>query len=102
MGDITKARFYLKRRGSKLQHLTTFGLMFATAEQAYREKKITALKGYGEDGSLAKQEIETAVDYAVLRHLKKYNQLPPNISDLFRQDITLEEKRDLATQWYNG
>ncbi len=102
MNDITKARFYLKRRESNLQYLTSFGLIFTTAEQAYREKKITALRGYGEDGSLDRQEIEASIDYAVLGYLKKYNQLPPNISDLFRQDITLEEKKDLAVQWYNG
>lgn len=102
MNDITKARFYLKKRASSMQHLTSFGLMFSTAEQAYREKKITGRSGYGKDSSLDRQEIEAAIDYAVLGYLKKYNKLPPNIADLFRQEITLEEKKDLAKQWYNG
>ncbi len=102
MSDITKAKFYLNRRNSKLQHLTSFGSMLATAEANYRDVRIQTRVGRVEEAGLATKEIESSVDYAVLRYLNKNNQLPANVSKLFRQGITLEEKTAFAKEWYNG
>ena len=98
MSDITKARHYLKSRQSKLQHLTSFGLMLATAEKEYRTLRLNH-KGNRAWDTLEDKEIETSLDYAVLRYLGRHNQLPPNITDAFRPGITLEEKKELAMRW---
>lgn len=99
MNDITKARHFLKTRGSGMQHLTSFGLMFATAEQQYREIKIRQQVNQEGPGALDEKEVEASVDYATLKYLKRHNRLPPNVASLFKQGITLEEKRNLAQQW---
>ncbi len=99
MNDITKARHYLKTRGSGMQHLTSFGLMFATAEQQYRDIKIRQQVKQDGVGELDGKEVEAAVDYAALKYLKKYNRLPPNIAALFKTNVTLEDKKNLAQQW---
>ncbi len=98
MSDITKARHYLKSRQSKLQHLTSFGLMLATAENEYRTLRLNQ-KGNRAWETFEDKEIETSLDYAVLRYLNKFNQLPRNITDAFRPGITLEEKKTLAMAW---
>ena len=102
MNDITKARYFLKTRGSDMQHLTSFGLMFSTAEDKYRTVKLRQQGNRDGEGALDKKEIETSLDYAVLRYLKKYNRLPPNASAVFKPGVTLEDKRDLACQWISA
>ncbi len=99
MNDITKARYFLKTRGSDLQHLTSFGLMFVTAEANYRTVKLRQQGNRDGAGALDEKEIETSLDYAVLRYLKRHNRLPPNAADAFKPGVTLEDKRDLARQW---
>lgn len=101
MNDITKARHYLKSRGSKLQSLPTFPSMLSSAEQDYRNLKLRQ-SGNKEGISLVEREVEAALDYAVLRYLKRHNQLPPNIKAAFSPGNTVELKRDLATAWMNG
>ena len=99
MNDITKARHFLKTRSSDMQHLTSFGLMFTTAEQRYREVKLRQQGNREGAGALDAKEVEAAVDYAALKYLKKYNRLPPNAPEVFRQGVTLDEKKSLAQQW---
>lgn len=101
MNDITKARYFLKTRSSDLQHLTSFGLMFATAQQRYRDVKLRQRSRTDTEGALDVKEIEAAVDYAVLRYLKQFNRLPPNAAAVFAQDVTLANKRDCAEGWIN-
>jgi hypothetical protein len=100
MNDITKARHYLKSRGSKLQSLPTFPSMLSSAEQEYRDLKLRQV-GNREGISFEAREVEAALDYAVLRYLKRHNQLPPNIKDAFDPGNTLELKRKLAMAWMN-
>ncbi len=99
MNDITKARYFLKIHGSDLQHLTSFGLMFATAEQRYREIRIKKQGNREGAGAYDKREVAAAIDYAVLKYLKKHNRLPPTAPEAFAPGATLEEKRTLAEQW---
>lgn len=102
MNDITKARAFLAATGSKLQHLQSFGLMLATAEQRYREIQLRRRGNRDEAGTLDAVEVEVAVEVAVLRYLKRYNQLPRNITEAFKQGITLEQKKELARSWMNA
>lgn len=102
MNDITKARYYLKGKQSDLQHLTSFGLMLTTAERRYRDLKLKKQGNKDVVGTYDKQETEAMVDLAVLRHLKKYNQLPKDLLEVFRQGITDEDKRALAMRWMNA
>jgi hypothetical protein len=99
MNDITKARYYLKGKQSDLQHLTSFGMMLATAERRYRDTKLQKQGNREVVGTYDKQEAEAMVDVAVLRHLKKYNQLPRDLPQVFQRGITLEEKKALAVRW---
>jgi len=99
MNDMTKARYFLKTNGSDLQHLTSFGLMFATAEQRYREIRIKKQGNREGAGAYEKREVQAALDYAVLKYLKKYNRLPPTAPQAFAPGVTLEEKRTLAEEW---
>jgi hypothetical protein len=101
MNDITKARHYLKSRGSKLQSLPSFPSMLSSAEQEYRNLKLRAV-GNKEGISFEEKEVEAALDYAVLRYLKRHNQLPPNIKSAFDPGNTLELKRELAMVWMNA
>ena len=102
MNDITKARKYLSTRASDMATLTSFGLMLATAEQRYRDIRLKK-KGNSIDWSnLDDKEVEAALDYAVLKYLKKHNTLPKNITAAFQPDVTLEEKRALAMAWISG
>ena len=100
MNDITKARYYLKVRGSDFQHLPSFPSMLSSAEEEYQNLK-RRQKGNKEGISLEAKEVEAALDYAVLRYLKRHNQLPPNIKDAFSPGNTLDKKRDLAMAWLN-
>jgi hypothetical protein len=102
MNDITKARHFLKTHGSNLQHLDSFGAMLATAEQNYRELKMRKVGNKDLPGTWDAKEVEAALDYAALKYLKKYNQLPKNAPQAFRQGTTLEDKRQLARQWANA
>jgi len=102
MNDITKARYFLKTRSSALQHLTSFGLMFTTAESNYREVKLRQRSRRDTVGSLDAQEVEAAVDYAVLKYLKKFNQLPRDAAKVFAPGVTLDDKRTCAEAWINA
>lgn len=102
MNDLTKARYFLKTRNSDLQHLTTFGLMFATAESNYREIKIRGQGNKEGAGSLASKEVEAAVDYACLRYLKRFNRLPQDAPVVFSQGVTLDDKQRCAENWINA
>lgn len=102
MNDITKARAFLSATGSKLQHLVSFGLMLATAEQNYRDLQLKK-QGHKEiPGSLDEREVEILLEVAVLRYLKRTNRLPPNVTDAFVEGTTLDRKKELATSWING
>ena len=101
MNDITKARAFLTAVGSKLRHLQSFGLMLATAEQNYRDIQLGRQGNKAEAGTLDAKEVDAAVEVAVLRYLKRYNRLPDNVTDAFKQDVTLERKRELARSWMN-
>lgn len=99
MNDITKARYFLKTRNSSLQHLTSFGLMFATAEQNYRAIKIRGQGNKEFPGVLEEKEVEASVDYAVLKYLKRFNRLPKDAPTLFTGNISLGGKRRCAEKW---
>ncbi len=100
MSDIAKARFYLKTRNSDMQHLTSFGLMLATAEQRYRDVKMRQ-RGDAEIFDLTDKKIEIMLDVAVLRFMKHNNRLPNNVSDALHPETTLEDKYQLALGWMN-
>ena len=95
MNDITKARYYLKGKQSSLQHLTSFGLMLATAERTYRDIKLKKQGNKEVVGTFDNREVDAMVDLAVLRHLKKYNRLPNDLPTIFSQGLTLDEKQEL-------
>jgi len=99
---ISKARHYLKTRESKLQHLPTFGLMVATAEQNYRELRFRTGGNKEEAGILDEALIEAGLDFAVLKYLKKRGNLPKNITNVFRGDTTLKDKFELSQAWMVG
>ncbi len=99
---ITKARHYLKRRESKLQHLPTFGLMVASAETAYRELRLATRGGKSESGILDTALIEAGLDFAVLKYLKKRGNLPSNIRNVFHGETTLQDKFELSQAWMVG
>lgn len=85
-----------------MQHLDSFGLMFATAESNYRNVKLRQRTKTDTEGSLDADEVEAAVDYAALRYLKKFNRLPKDAPIVFSQGVTLEEKRKCAETWINA
>lgn len=99
MNDITKARYYLKGKQSSLQHLTSFGSMLATAERTYRDIQLKKQGNREVVGTYDKREVEAMLDLAVLRHLKKHNQLPKDLPTVFSQGLTLDEKKALAVRW---
>ena len=102
MNDITKARYYLTNRNSKMTTFTSFSLMLATAEANYKIIKLRQKTNTDPIGTWDEQEVEASLDYAVLKYLKKHNQLPKNIGKAFRQDVSLEDKRNLAQEWFNA
>jgi len=102
MNDITKARYYLKAKQSDLQHLTSFGLMLATAERKYRDLKLNQQGNKEMVGTYDRQEVEAMVDVAVLRYLKKYNQLPKDLPQVLQPSLTLEEKKAFAVRWMSA
>ncbi len=102
MNDITKARAFLTATGSKLQHLQSFGLMIATAEQNYRELRLQQQGEKAVVGSLVAKEVEIILELSVLRYLKRSNRLPGNITDAFAPGVTLDQKKELAMSWLNG
>ncbi len=102
MNDVTKAKYFLKTRGSKLQHLESFGSMLATAESEYRQMRLNQTGNKDEAGTWDAREVDSSLDYAVLRYLKKYNRLPDNAPEAFKQGVTLDEKKALAMQWANA
>ena len=102
MNDITKARYYLKGKESDLQHLGSFGVMLATAENRYKEIRLKKKGNKEVVGTYDEQEVAAMLDLAVLRHLKKYNQLPKDLPQVFRQGITTEETRDLSLRWISA
>ncbi|KKM13547.1 hypothetical protein LCGC14_1715120 [marine sediment metagenome] len=101
MNDITKARFFLKTRGSKLHDLQSFGLMLATAEANYRDVKMRRVGAPGDHTVIDPIEVEALVEFACLRHLKRTNRLPDDAGLVFQDGITLERKRELALSWLN-
>ncbi len=103
MNDITKARVYLSKRGSKLQTLETFGLMYLTAERDYKDVRSRGASQAGQlPGDYDVKEIEAALDYSVMLFLRRHSVLPANIASAFVPDITKEDKRELAKQWANA
>lgn len=102
MSDITKARFFLKQRKSAMATLETFQLMLATAESKYRSIRMRQVGNKDVPGTWETAEIEAAVDYAVLRYLKKYNHLPVEVSQILQQNVPLQKKKDLAIKWANS
>ncbi|GAH00047.1 unnamed protein product, partial [marine sediment metagenome] len=52
--------------------------------------------------TLEDKEIELALDYAVLRYLKRHNRLPENITDVFASDVAMSAKKTLAMSWINS
>lgn len=102
MNDITKARAFLSRRESDLQHLESFGLMFATAQKKYLDIRRRQVGNKDVPGTWDAKEVEAALDYAALKYLKKYGNLPRNVALAFRQGVTLEEKQNLAREWANA
>jgi trans-aconitate methyltransferase len=102
MNDITKARAFLSATESDLQYLVSFGLMLATAEQKYRDLQLQRQGHKDVAGSLDEKEIDVVLDVAVLRYLKRNNQLPRNITDAFAPGTTLDRKKELALSWING
>jgi len=102
MNDVTKARYFLRTRQSDLATLETFALMYATAENDYKNIKLKQNSKSVAPGELDAKEIEAALDYAALRYMKKHNVLPPNVADIKKPNLSLEEKRSLAAQWFNG
>lgn len=102
MNDITKARYYLTNRGSKLTTFTSFSLMLATAEANYKNIKFRQKTNMDPVGTWDKQEVEALLDYAVLAYLKRHNQLPKNIGKAFQTDVSLEDKKKLAQEWFNA
>jgi len=99
MNDITKAKYYLKGKQSNLQHLTSFGLMLTTAERRYRDIKLKKQGNKEVVGTFDKQEVDAMLDVAVLRHLRKHNQLPKDLPRVFQQGLTEEDKKALAVRW---
>jgi hypothetical protein len=101
MSDITKARYFLRAKGSDLQHLETFPLMMATAQTRYRELRQRS-KGNKEGVDLSSQELDAMIDLAVLAYLKKYAQLPKDVPKVLDNTTSAEEKKQLAMGWYNA
>jgi len=99
--DITKAKFFLKAHGSKLQHLETFSLMLATAESNYKNVRLRA-KGNKEGIDFSSKELECAVDLAVLQYLRKYARLPDNAAEILLPTTSDEKKLEMAMGWYNA
>lgn len=102
MNDITKARYFLQVRGSKLKDLTSFGLMLATAENKYRDVRMRQVGAPGDREGIDPIEVDALVDYAVLKYLKKYNKLPQNASVVVQEGATWEQKREAAMGWVNA
>ena len=99
MNDITKARYYLKHRNSDLQHLESFQLMLVTAEKKYRDIKMRQAGNKDVPGTWDEVEVEAALDYAILRYLKKHNQLPADAPKAFQPGVSLEMKKVIAQRW---
>lgn len=101
MNDITKARAFLRAIDSDLQHLASFGLMLATAEQRYRDIQLRK-RSNNEWSSLDEKELTVTLDYAVLRYMKRTNRLPGNVTEAFAPGVTAERKQELIISWMNG
>ncbi len=101
MSDIAKARYFLKHRDSKLDHLETFGLMLTTAKTNYSEIKF---RGRGDDQGVdfEQNELAAMIDLAVLSYLKKYARLPDDVTKVLLPAASDEEKRNLAMGWYSA
>ena len=99
MNDITKARYFLTQRGSDLKNLESFALMLSSAETKYREVRLRKSRQVDLPGTWERHEADYIVDFAVLRYLKRHNQLPKNVSNVFKPGITPEEKITLASTW---
>lgn len=102
MNDITKARYYLQTRGSKLQYNPTFGSMLAEAEKRYRNVKIDSKGVAGDPEEIDPIEVDALLDYAALRYLKRTNKLPPTAQEALGENTSLERKRELALSWVNA
>ena len=100
MNDISKARFFLKAHGSKLETLETFALMLATAESEYRDVRLRQ-RSNRIDGSRAR-ELPTAIDLGVLRYLKNHGRLPDNVNEIVHPETSDARKLELAKQWYGA
>lgn len=99
MNDITKARYFLQAKGSKLKDLTSFGLMLATAESNYRDVRLRRMGAPGNRTEIDPIEVNAIIDYAVLKYLRKYNKLPEDVGVVVQEGATWEEKREAAVRW---
>jgi hypothetical protein len=100
MNDISKARFFLKAHGSKLETLETFALMLATAESEYKDVRMRQRTNRTEGAR--RQELPTAVDLGVLRYLKNHGRLPDNVGEIISPETSDARKLELAKQWYGA
>ena len=102
MNDITKARYYLQTRGSKLQYNPTFGSMLAEAEKKYRNFRVDNQGAAGDPETIDPKEVDALLDYAALKYLKRHNKLPPTAKEALGENTSLEKKRELALSWVNA
>jgi hypothetical protein len=100
MNDITKARYFFTTKGSKLKELQSFGLMLATANSRYRDIRLRLKSGMaGEGGATDAMEVDALIDLGVLKYMSKFNRLPEDAAQVLRQDVSLEDKREIAMRW---
>lgn len=100
MNDITKARYFLQTKGSKLKELQSFRLMLLTAEAKYRDIRRRFRSGMaGDDINLDAREIDALVDYALLKYLERNNKLPSNAPEVLKASTSLKAKKEIALGW---
>lgn len=102
MNDITKARYFLQAKNSKLKNLTSFGLMLATAESNYRDVRLRQIGAPGNRSEIDPKEVDALLEYAVLKYLRRHNHLPSDASAALHEGASWELKRDLALKWINA
>ena len=102
MNDISKARFFLKAHGSKLETLETFPSMMAAAESRYMDLRRRLKTNEIPLEELGNKEMEATVDLAVLRFLKNRGRLPENVGEIIHPDTSEERKMELARNWFSA
>ncbi len=102
MNDITKARFFLQSKGSKLKDLQTFGLMVATASSNYRDVRMRRSGMSGDHEVVDPAEVDALIDYALLKYMERTNKLPENARAVISNAVSWEDKREIAVGWMRG